>query len=62
MKTTLLNYYGTKVLFEYNSFLDNEGSFCVELINVFAGDVNINVLLSEAIFDELQQMIFENIN
>ena len=50
MKTTELDYYGTKVKCVY-----------VELLNVLVDNTSIEGLLSENIWDELQQEIYNKL-
>lgn len=61
MKTTELDYYGTKVKCVYVDYRDNEGAYTLELLNVLVDNTSIEGLLSENIWDELQQEIYNKL-
>lgn len=61
MKITELNYYGTNVKCVYVDYRDNEGSYTVELLNVLVDNTSIEGLLSENIWDDLQQEIYNKL-
>lgn len=61
MKRIEIDYYGTKVNCVYVDYRDNEGSYTVELLNVLVDNTSIQGLLSENIWDELQQEIYNKL-
>lgn len=61
MKTTL-NYYGLEIVCEYDVDLDLYDNTVLELINVFVEGKNVNALLSEDIFEQIQEMVLEKLS
>lgn len=58
MQTTL-NYYGLEIVCEYDVDLDIYDNTTLELKNVFVEGKNVNALLSEEIFEQIQGMVYD---
>lgn len=61
MKTTL-NYYGIEIVCEYDVDLDYHGNTVLELINVFVEGKNVNALIHDDIFEQIQEMVLEKLS